>query len=1026
MIAIWKFLFHDLGPGSPPGDLQYSNVAGITGYIRKILDFSGINIHCDLTSGSAIPNISTSFKIEDVEKTLDVTDFIDEYVTITVISDESPVLLNRSWKLKIVSAVYSYGTIKIQCESELGAFKNSNFPPYPSVKSLAPEVDEVPGNLCVPYTIGKVFIPIYPVLKSGLRKYLLGKTSDVTGDFTITKVRSPRTYPTLSYWDDSFTYNQSDTQLSYTAANYKVTDMIIARSDPAGEVDSNGIFQLSGKILSPLVEYEGDSTSKHPGGFILDVLEKAAVDNCDSASFTTVDNDKFVHVNWAGGFWQYENTETLVGGMLSQCDCYFTFDDKINFNIFDDSSVETFSKAKIIENSFTISAISKSAFDGGVVRWRWFGEPEDVLTAEHAVKLESNVDSSHIPTNPDTDALEYRYGIDYYSDNALKFGILHFQKKHGKVAQISFSTTLDKISTRNTINPGQVVDIDDNASSGNVFEAYDELTILIYELNIHPDLQVDINGYSYDLLESFQTVQTYIVSREGSTAEDIVIENSENTGDSDTLTCVLGEIANIYGVTTNNSGFNTIKNNSKAAASGLWNSLGDSAKWEPWDGAAVTTNHTWTGDTTDFAITSESLTATFTASESAIISLSGLSIHAEDLRVKSTITITGSSASTYCRIKLTDEDSTVRYFYLANGDPSWVDDADEYLVGSGTIAETLSDYGLSEIITDISIECAVHSGDTSLEISIDYIDFEYYHDLFEDCAMCSGESPAKDVGAYVVLTSAKAYAFIFDACDGGDFPNGDCGCYYNITSYVTESDEVSYEDTETGCDTLAADYELMPWETVLLDVSAHEWEWYTFLLPQESDYTLNVGDMVRVVDVSHTADVTPIWVAFLDSPCEGKVWEYAGPMDTVSGKLEFIWTGSTYGWHQLQYPRVNVSGCEWVNIFDNTYWLATGTGFSWDGSEWDSTSTTCYIYCDPELNTWYNSYRPNKVRVTFSGGADGGTLLLEIVDDNDDTIASQSSPTSPQEMDITFGDYNIEKLKFTNFSGSITNIEFFN
>jgi len=74
VLAIWKFKFHDIGAGSPPGDLLYSNVAGITNHTKKILNFDGVNVHCDLTS-KAIPTATSTFEIEDVDHALDVTDF---------------------------------------------------------------------------------------------------------------------------------------------------------------------------------------------------------------------------------------------------------------------------------------------------------------------------------------------------------------------------------------------------------------------------------------------------------------------------------------------------------------------------------------------------------------------------------------------------------------------------------------------------------------------------------------------------------------------------------------------------------------------------------------------------------------------------------------------------------------------------------------------------------------------------------------------------------------------------------------
>jgi len=898
VLAIWKFKFHEIGDsGSPPGDLLYSNVAGITNHTKKILNFDGVNVHCDLTS-KAIPTATSTFEIEDVDHALDVTDFEDEFVTISVEDEGS---LDRKWKLKVTSAVYSYGTIKIKCESELGSFENSRFPPYPSIKSVAPQIDQIPENLCVPYTIGRAYIPIYPILYQGNRRYLLGKEDDVTGDFTITKVRSPRDYPTLDYWDDSYTYNQET--INSHGVSYEMTDMIIARSDPTGDVDSNGIFQVSGKLFSPLVQYEGDEESKHPGASVYDVLLKAGAENCDSTSFTDVDTSYFSDVYWACGFWEYQDTETLVSDMLSQCDCYLTIDDEIHLNLFDSASVETFEKSMLIKDSYTISDIKKPEFDGGIVRWAWDGEPEDVLTAEYAVHLESVASSAGLPETVDTDAFEYKYGFDDAGAiTPQKFGILHFQKKHGKVAQISFQSKLDQISEQNDINPGQVIDIDDDTNSGSSPpEAYDIMDILIYEMHFHSDLTVDINGYAYDDLEDWVQVSAFAVYPEGEIGADVIIDGEENTGNEDTNSCMQDELEDAYNMDVETSGVYTTKTEAGQNAFNLWTSLGDDAKWEPWNGVAVTTNHTWTGDTGDFAITSEELTATLTAGESSTISLAGLEIHAQDIRLNSTITITGTSADTYCRLKLTDDDSTVRYLYLAVGDSSWVDTADKFLIGDGEVTDDLADYGLVEIITDISIECAVHAGDTSIQIAIDFIDFEYRHDMFDLCAECDQVNPELETGAHVVLSRSgpAAYAFYYDECESGDATK--IQCCYNSSAFI--DDETDESEEYVGCITIEPNYEAMPWQIVYVDSSNGI---VNVLLPQETDHFLRINDRVMVVDYAKSASSNTISISTTDTNIEGQDWTF---IDLVTDGLmiECIWTGTGTGWFQLKQERLVVS-----------------------------------------------------------------------------------------------------------------------
>jgi hypothetical protein len=113
----------------------------------------------------------------------------------------------------------------------------------------------------------------------------------------------------------------------------------------------------------------------------------------------------------------------------------------------------------------------------------------------------------------------------------------------------------------------------------------------------------------------------------------------------------------------------------------------------------------------------------------------------------------------------------------------------------------------------------------------------------------------------------------------------------------------------------------------------------------------------------------------------------------------------------------------WVAHFDNSDWYADFG--SWSGSDWDSEYLGINILQLSELGSWVNSYRPLKVRITFTGS--GGSLdLFWITDEYFTPIAVGSPYTSGTELDISFEGYDIaEILIYGSTAFTVTNIEFY-
>jgi len=113
----------------------------------------------------------------------------------------------------------------------------------------------------------------------------------------------------------------------------------------------------------------------------------------------------------------------------------------------------------------------------------------------------------------------------------------------------------------------------------------------------------------------------------------------------------------------------------------------------------------------------------------------------------------------------------------------------------------------------------------------------------------------------------------------------------------------------------------------------------------------------------------------------------------------------------------------WVPHFDNTNWTAT-TG-SWDGSKWNSADTGPggHVINLQDAGAWTSSYRPTKLRISFSVAPSWGCALL---DSNVDVILAEATVVDGVGYDITFGSFDIDSIQLSHAGGawSLTNIEF--
>jgi len=462
---------------------------GAVTYLAKILpeSFTGVSMRVDLVSKLYAPN-TAEFDISNLDGTLAETDFQDQQCRIGQVLDG---VLCRQWNLVIETAVEGNGKIHCVCTDVITRKLKGDFPNTPTVAGNHPS-DQVyeDKDARVPITLGTAFIPITPFLDGGVNYYCLGKTGST---YTINKVRSPRNSDFQEEWDNSYSYPQSNITGEQIAV--KGCQLVIA-PNPAGAGFVPGVFNPKGTMQQPLIQFSGPlATTHYPGRWIKELLQMFGVDISflDTTSFDAARNS----VSWGGGFWKTEAKETILSSLLSQCDCFLSCEATLKLNEFVKTPIESIDASKVQQLSFSPSKMTKSETDGGTVRFAWDGEPQDELTGEAVVGLYG---SQTTVNDPSGEVFEYKYGYD--NTEAQAFGVLAFQKKFDQKYTVSFSTTMDKLTSRATIIPGKVITLYHITADGlKLYGASKD--VVITSIQFKPGLDVVIEGTVYNHLEQY-------------------------------------------------------------------------------------------------------------------------------------------------------------------------------------------------------------------------------------------------------------------------------------------------------------------------------------------------------------------------------------------------------------------------------------------------------------------------------------------------------------------------------------------
>lgn len=184
-----------------------------------------------------------------------------------------------------------------------------------------------------------------------------------------------------------------------------------------------------------------------------------------------------------GALWYKETRESLLARLLTMCHSYLTFADKIYLKVRSKTSRATITQATVLKQSgsagsFTYRGSSlKGLSNCGHIHWQPANEAQDkFLCALVPVKASKTVISS--------ESIEVTFVQD--SQNAQRIGTLYYQRKLGKMADISFPGK----ATLLALEPDDIITINYGDYGGN----YD---VLVDSISISRDLTMQINGVRF-------------------------------------------------------------------------------------------------------------------------------------------------------------------------------------------------------------------------------------------------------------------------------------------------------------------------------------------------------------------------------------------------------------------------------------------------------------------------------------------------------------------------------------------------
>ncbi|MFW9899755.1 MAG: hypothetical protein ACFFDY_00530 [Candidatus Thorarchaeota archaeon] len=483
----WLFEIDTDNDGAP--EYRYSTKAksfGGNSYIFKILKFTPIGMQKNSSEYGLIAPNKFTFTIDNHDDALTPSDFNGAAIKVRLIVDDGTNGDTEiaSWEFEVINYEGIYKEITLVCRDWLQKYLDGDYPNTSLIKDLWYSDDPKDDNVCVPIMYGTPYFPIRSAYITDQRYYILGPSSPT---YTITKIRSPRDWPSKSEWSSgSYTFTQSN-KTGSDGNTYKAVQFIIADSDNDGSADANGLFVNGEEFLDVPCKYTRSDTNSttNPADIIEAILldfgiPSAKIDsttqNSAASSFTSWG------LTWNMSLWYKMSRKKLLAKLLAMCHLELIIRDKIYFKIHSKTSQGTIDNSYILrkkergKGTFSIKNLSvkNQSKDSGYGAFQESDEPIDKLQKFLVPAKASTNDISN-------DVIECDYIQD--SQDAQKITQLALQRKLLAFQAISF---LSK-GTALAYEVDDVITIANDANYGAEGTTYD---VLIDKIIINKDLSI--------------------------------------------------------------------------------------------------------------------------------------------------------------------------------------------------------------------------------------------------------------------------------------------------------------------------------------------------------------------------------------------------------------------------------------------------------------------------------------------------------------------------------------------------------
>jgi hypothetical protein len=389
----------------------------------------------------------------------------------------------RSWRFRIETCSNLYQCLNFDCVDFLQAVLDGRYPNTPLVKDtfLSKNTDQE-TDVCVPLPFGECYVPLRPVYAGGSLGYLIGPDGP---DYTITEVRSPRSWGAKSTWS-SADYTMADAvETDPQARDWTLIYPRIARSrGDLAAPDVTGIWQEGERFLDIPAQFSRDDTDSLTDP--ADVLEYILSDTDDGMGLAAGDLDvaSFTAagvtyagwgLEWNGALWKHEAREKILSRLLCMCHSVLDVGATLSLRVLSKTSKMTVTKALVIgergQPGFTMTATAKRNADGGYVEWQEAGEAQDEF-----YKTLVPVKEGSAPTRQGTDTMACPWVQDSQLVQAL--ATLHFQRRYLPAGECAFVTKAGIAGEYPAaLQPDDVITIDEPDYGGTYDALVDSVTI---------------------------------------------------------------------------------------------------------------------------------------------------------------------------------------------------------------------------------------------------------------------------------------------------------------------------------------------------------------------------------------------------------------------------------------------------------------------------------------------------------------------------------------------------------------------